>query len=108
MHSIGAIVLHIISVEIFWFERFALDLPTGPEERKIFLLDETDVDAWQWPTPPRQPIAWYFELHDRIRGRTLESIEKWAAADSTREHDGSQRSLRWVLGHVIQAEGVMS
>jgi len=52
MHSIGAIVLHIISVEIFWFERFALDLPTGPEERKIFLLDETDVDAWQWPTPP--------------------------------------------------------
>jgi uncharacterized damage-inducible protein DinB len=104
MHSIGAILLHIISVEIFWFERFALDLPTDPEERKILLVEETDVDAWSWPELPHRPIAWYFELHDRIRARTLESIKKWPAADATRELHDNPRSMRWVLGHVIQHE----
>jgi hypothetical protein len=57
-----------------------------------------------WPAPPRRPISWYFELHDRIRARTLESIKQWPAADATREHNGRPRSMRWVLGHVIQHE----
>jgi uncharacterized damage-inducible protein DinB len=103
-HSIGAIILHIVSVEIFWFERFVLDLPADPEESKLTMADEIDVDAWHWPEPPRQPISWYFELHDRIRARTLESIKNWPPADSTREHDGRQLTMRWVLGHVIQHE----
>jgi uncharacterized damage-inducible protein DinB len=104
MHSIGAIILHIIIVEIFWFERFVLDLPWDSEEVKVLMAEEIDVDAPHWPEPPRRPISWYFELHDRIRARTLESIKKWPAADSTREHDGRQRTMRWVLGHVIQHE----
>ena len=104
MHSIGAIILHIIGVEIFWFERVVLDLPTDPEEKKLLLWDETNVDEWQWPEPPRRPLSWYFELHDRIRARTLESIKKWPPADATLEFDGTQRTMRWVLGHVIQHE----
>jgi uncharacterized damage-inducible protein DinB len=104
MHSIGAIILHIIIVEIFWFERFVLDLPYDQEEMQILMADKIDVDAPHWPDPPRQPLAWYFELHDRIRARTLESIKKWPPADSVREHDGRQRTPRWVLGHVIQHE----
>ncbi len=104
MHSIGAILLHIVSVEIFWFERFALGLPWDPEELKLLMSEEIDVDDWRWPEPPRRPISWYFELHDRIRARTLESIKKWPAADSAKEHGGHQRTMRWVLGHVIQHE----
>lgn len=104
MHSIGASLLHIISVEIIWFERVALDLPFDPEERKLLLMEETEVDEWRWPEPPRRPIAWYFELHDRIRARTLENIKKWPAADVTRDCGGIPRSMRWILGHVIQHE----
>ena len=103
-HSIGAVILHIAAVEIFWFERFALDLPADAEERKLTMADETDVDSWRWPEPPRKPIAWYFELHDRIRARTLEGIKKWPPADSTRDLHGNPRTMRWVLGHVIQHE----
>jgi uncharacterized damage-inducible protein DinB len=103
-HSIGGIMLHIIAVEIFWFERFALDLEWDPEEKELLMVEDTDVDAWRWPEPPRKTISWYFEQHDSIRARTLEGIKKWPAADSAKEHDGSQRTMRWVLGHVIQHE----
>jgi uncharacterized damage-inducible protein DinB len=103
-HSIGGIILHIIAVEVFWFERFALGLPGDPEEGKLLMWEETDVDEWRWHEPHRQPLSWYFELHDRIRARTLESIKEWPPADATKVLDGRPRTMRWVLGHVIQHE----
>ncbi|MGI8924908.1 MAG: DinB family protein [Fimbriimonadales bacterium] len=103
-HSIGGIILHIAITEVFWFERFALDIPWDPEEVNLLMAEEIDVDEWRWPVPPRQPISWYFELQDRIRTRMLESIKRWPPADTAKEHDGRQRTMRWVLGHVIQHE----
>ncbi len=102
MHSIGGIMLHIILVEVMWIERYGLGLDIDPEERKLLMADETDVDEWTWPTPPHQPIAWYFELHDRIRARILESIKKWPAPETAPEW--GEDTMRWVLGHVIQHE----
>ena len=104
LHSIGAIMLHIAFVEIVWFERFALHLPFDPEERKLLMVDETDVDEWQWPVPPRQPLSWYYELHDKIRIRTLENIKQWPEPEATRGEDDDLRTMRWLLGHVIQHE----
>ena len=103
-HSIGGIILHIVGVEIFWFERFALALTPDPEERKLLMADEIDVDEWRWPEPHRKPLTWYFELHNRIRARTLESIKRWPPADTAIERKGEPCTLRWVLGHVIQHE----
>lgn len=103
-HSIGGVVMHIMAVEVFWFEQFVLDLPTDPEELKLTLAKETDVDEGRWPEPPRKPLSWYFEQHDRIRARTLESIKRWPASDSSKALHGSPRTFRWVLGHVIQHE----
>ena len=104
MHSIGAILLHIIAVEIFWFEKFVLDLPYDAVEMKQLMWDETEVDEWRWPAPHRKPISWYFELHDRVRARTLESIKQWPPADAVRGDEERQRTMRWVFGHVIQHE----
>lgn len=104
IHSIGAIILHIAAVEVFWFEQFALGLTGDPDERKLLMAEETDVDTWQWPTPPRQPVSWYFEVHDRIRQRTLEGIKRWPDPDSAKDLHGRPRTMRWVLGHVIQHE----
>ena len=103
-HSIGAAILHIIGVEIFWFERFVLGLAPDPAERQLLMADEIDVDEWQWPEPPRKPLSWYFELQDRVRARTLEGIKNWPAPDATRTLDGHPRTMRWILGHVIQHE----
>ena len=104
MHSIGGIILHIVSVEISWFERFVLGLPADPEERKITMTDETDVDEWQWPVPPRRPLSWYLELQDRVRARILEGIKRWPAPDTALGSGDDKITPRWVLGHVIQHE----
>lgn len=103
-HSIGATILHIIGTEVFWFERFVLQLPADAEERALLMSDEIDVDQWSWPVPPRKPLSWYFELHDRVRARTLEGIKRWPPAETAREHHDRQVTMRWVLGHVIQHE----
>ena len=104
MHSIGGVILEIAAVEVFWFERFALGFAPDPNERKLLMADEIDVDSWKWPAPHRKPISWYFELHDRIRARTLEAVKKWPPADTAIDLHGKPRTLRWVLGHVIQHE----
>ncbi len=103
-HSIGALMLHIIGTEIWWFERVVLDLPFREEDRDVALAAEIDPDNWKWPAPPRKPLAWYFELHNRIRARTLEGIKSWPPADEMREQNGMKASMRWILGHVIQHE----
>ncbi|HLP00110.1 MAG TPA: DinB family protein [Fimbriimonas sp.] len=102
--SIGAIMLHIINVEIIWFERVALEIPPDPNERKLLMADETDVDEAVWPVPHHKPISWYFDLHDQIRARTLERIKEWGHPASTQDLHGDARSMRWILGHVIQHE----
>lgn len=103
-HSIGTIILHIIMVEVYWFEKFVLDLPLDPEEVKLTLWEETDVDEGVWPEPPRKPISWYFEFQDRVRARILESIKKWPPAEATKKGREDEISARWVFGHVIQHE----
>ena len=103
-HSVGAILLHIIWVETYWFEQFALGHSADPEERRLTMKDETDQLAWRWPAPPRKPISWYFAFHDRIRARTLESIKKWPPADTVKQHRIGDVSLRWVFGYVIKHE----
>jgi uncharacterized damage-inducible protein DinB len=104
MHSIGGVILHIVEVEVFWFEQFVLDQTPDQEERALLMADEIDQDSWAWPTPPLKPLSWYFELHDRVRLRTLESIKSWPAPDFEKELGGDPRTMRWVLGHVIQHE----
>lgn len=102
--SIGTILLHIINAEVFWLEKFALDLPDEVEEMKLTMAAEIDPDACQWPVPPNQPLSWYFALHDKVRARTLESVKSWPNADFAKELHGEPRTMRWVLGHVIQHE----
>ena len=104
--SVGALILHIIGIEAFWLERFALGLPADPEERRLTLIDEIDVDAPRWPAPPRRPLSWYLGLHDRVRARTLEGIKaRWPPAEATAlDWEGRPRTMRWALGHVIQHE----
>jgi uncharacterized damage-inducible protein DinB len=102
--SIGAIILHMICVELYWIEQFALDRTIDAEDKKILMWDEIDVDSGKWPTPPAQPIQWYFELQDRYRARVLESIKSLPAADSLIQWGEEPVTPRWVFGHVIQHE----
>ena len=102
--SMGAIMLHIIHVEVAWIERFGLGRTLDPEEDRLLLADEIDVDAGVWPDPPNEPLSWYFELHARLRLRTLEAIKSFPPPETLKESRHGQLSMRWVLGHVIEHE----
>jgi uncharacterized damage-inducible protein DinB len=103
--SIGGILLHMIGVEVFWFEHFVLG-KRDSEDIPVLMSDKIDVDQGVWPDVPAQPMSWYFDLHDRYRARTLESIKQWPAADTLLDREGepNRYTPRWVLGHVIQHE----
>lgn len=102
--SMGAIFQHMMLVELFWLEEFALGTEIDPSLKAQVQWDEIDVDEGIWPNPPAQPLAWYFERQDAIRRRTLDAIKQWPAADTFKPHHGREISLRWVLSHVVQHE----
>jgi uncharacterized damage-inducible protein DinB len=102
--SMGAIVLHMIVAELFWFERFALGSEIDADDKKLLMWNEIDVDNAVWPEVPHEPLAWYLELHDRYRARTLESLKRCPPPGALQELHGDQVSMTWVLGHVIQHE----
>ncbi len=100
-HSIGAVILHMADCEAYWFEEFAAKQERTEEEMKLLLVRETDQDNVKWPAPPNQPIEWYFELHDRIRARSLLAIKSMTPEQI---FPGSRASytLRWIVAHVVE------
>jgi uncharacterized damage-inducible protein DinB len=102
-YSIGALILHLIDAEDFWFCNFVGGQERKPEDSALFLSDELDQYEGQWPAPPEQPIQWYFDLHDRIRIRTFAALQ---GIEPTRQFDRPERNrkytLRWIVAHVLE------
>ncbi len=108
-HSIGAIILHIADAEAYWIEQVIARRERSPEELKLLLSEETDQYVPQWPTLPARPLSHYYEIHDRIRERTLKTLKQYddpEQINTRRRRDGSQweYTLRYVLHHVITHE----
>ncbi len=104
--TIGAILLHMMFVELFWIENFVSGREIMADDAVPLMWDKIDVDKGLWPDPPAEPISWYFAMHDRYRARTLEAIKSWPAADTLLDREGEpwKYTRRWVLSHVIQHE----
>lgn len=102
--SIGSILLHMVDVELYWFEKFALEAEVDKEHWDLLKTFETNVDEDKWPDAYAEPLSWYFALQDRYRERTLETLKCWPAPETFKTRGDGQYSLRWVLGHVIQHE----
>jgi uncharacterized damage-inducible protein DinB len=105
-HSIGGVILHMIDVEAFWIETAALGRERSGEELNELLSQETDPYSFNWVVPPRKPLAYYLELQDRIRSRTLESIKQFPDPATVIHREGwnSTMTLRWILNHVVAHE----
>ena len=101
-HSIGGILLHIAEVESYWVEECSLGREIDPVEAKLYA--EIDQYGGSWPTPPLEPIGYYFDLLDKVRARTLESVKAFDSPEAVRERERETVSLRWVLAHVIEHE----
>ena len=105
-HSIGALILHMVDVEAFWIETVALERERSQEELKELLSDEVDQYAFNWIVPPKKPLAYYYEIQDRIRDRTLQSIRHLPEPSTVIEREGWSYSttIRWILNHVVAHE----
>lgn len=103
-HSIGGLLLHIADVEAYWLYSVATGITRCDEELSGLLSKETQQEKIIWPTPPSEPVEWYFAKHDAIRERTHKTL----LALNDPEHIGVRRetefTLRWLLGHVIAHE----
>ncbi len=103
-HNIGALILHIADAESFWFQEVAAGQHRASEELKTLLSEETDQYAINWPTPPKKPLSWYFEQHDRIRKESRRTIRQLASPEHIGRRGEREFTLRWVLHHVITHE----
>ncbi len=100
-YNIGALLLHMAFAELIWFQGVVADTPVSDEDRARLLTAETDVDAGKWPTPPSEPISFYFDILAEVRGRSL-AILKDADPDAVFQRSRGSVSLRWIIGHIIQ------
>lgn len=101
MHSIGALILHMIDSEQYWLECFAGGKRRTPKENKLFLSKETRQYGPHWPVPPAEPIEWYYELQDRIRARSIETIRN-IEPDRQFDRKDATFTFRWVLAHAVE------
>ena len=103
-HSIGALLLHMGWVEIFWLHEVGSGRPFSEEPVPLLLAppaDQEAVDAVQWPAPPAQPLSWYFAQLDAIRARTRELLQNVSPGDTHVSASTGQRlTMRWLLGYV--------
>lgn len=103
-HSIGGVLLHIAEVEAYWVEVVCLGRVLPAEELKLTMSAEIDQYAGTWPTPPEKPIAAYYDILDKVRTRTLESVKAFEAPDAVRATKWGTMTLSWILAHVIEHE----
>jgi len=91
-------------VEIYWLHIVAAGEEFSEDKQSLLLArpaEQEAVDAVQWPTPPRQPLSWYFAQLDAVRTRTKELLRTASPDDiRTDASNGQQISMRWLLGYV--------
>ena len=102
-HSIGAVILHMIEAEAWWFETVGSGRELAEEELTELMSKETQQYSVSWPTPPAKPLSYFFDLHDRYRARTLETLRKFEAARQVQTGGASLDTftLRWIVNHVV-------
>ncbi len=103
-HSIGGLFLHIADVEAHWLFGVATGTTRCDEELSGLLTNQTNQYALEWPTPPSEPLEWYFALQDSIRERTHKTVLGMNDPEHLSVRRETEFTLRWLLGHVIAHE----
>lgn len=103
-HSIGAILLHIAEVELFWIENVIAGLEPRTDDADVLLSDQINQYDVRWPTPPLRPLGHYGAILESIRKRSRNALR--LAGDPKREIAMGERTVtpEWVISHLIQHE----
>ncbi len=105
-HSIGGELLHIAEVEIWWIHHICCGRPMDPAEMEVLMSAQIQQYEGAWPTPPAEPLAWYYARLDSVRERTLKLLPEITDPEKTYSSEkwGSTFTMRWILSHVVQHE----
>jgi uncharacterized damage-inducible protein DinB len=105
-YSIGGVLLHIAECEVHWFESFLQGKEMDPAEEKLLMCKEIQQYEGKWPTPPKEPLSYYYEILDGVRTRTLETFKSMGDPSAMRanNHGREEVSVGWVLSHVVTHE----
>lgn len=101
-YSIGALMLHMVSCELWWIDHVSLGRPL-PQGYFPMEFDATiRQDEGVWPTPPQEPLEWYYHLQNEARGRVLKSLTELADANRVCYRKEESFTVRWILAHVLE------
>ncbi len=103
-HSIGGLMLHLAEVETHWIETVCCGREMTEAQRDTFLSAHTDPFEGIWPTPPSEPLSYYYAILNDVRSRTLQRVRYFGDPTETRECEWATVTLRWVLAHLIWHE----
>ena len=103
-YNIGAVMFHIAEAEIFWLHDIAAGQPMGEDWQRTFMVEAIDQYEFDWPTPPDEPLDWFYEQLDGVRAKTRELIGAINDPEHVCQRGDRSFTLRWVLHHVIQHE----
>lgn len=99
--SIGCVILHLADSEAYWLETFLTGKRRKQDELRLLLSKETQQYGACWPTPPSEPLEWYFGIQDRVRARVFEGLKGVRAMDQIVRKSGGT-TVRRVIAHVAQ------
>ena len=103
-HSIGMLILHLADVEAYWLHEVASGNPLEDDDLKLFKSEETRQYAGIWPAPPKKPLSWFYEQHDRIRAHTHQLHADRVDPGLLIKQGNRRITLRWLIHHVIHHE----
>jgi len=100
--SIGGNLLHIAGCEWYWLGKF-VNGESEPEEDPAIKYDKIlDQGSHIWPTPPAQPIEWYFKVLADRRAKTIEMIRAHGRPQAVYSGRGSESTYGWIVAHLVE------
>lgn len=99
MHSIGGVLLHVMAWEAWWCEKFLAGGEIEPITASALNLSRFFDFNGKCPSPPQQPLEWYYEQLSQNRERCLLVFENLTPETKVKRGETS-RSALWVYNHL--------
>lgn len=104
MHSIGAVMMHIIETEAQWIHEVLGGRKRPPHERNRQQADATDQWGMRWAPAPLMNWDELLAYHDTIRQQSRTVVDALREPEATAPLGQGSVTLRWVLKHVATHE----
>ena len=98
--SIGGLILHMASCDRYWLQQFVEKVALDQTDPAVAYDSSMDQYIPNWPVPPAEPIAWYFDILDRAREAAFAMIARHG--DSLSEHGEYKETYRWIVAHLVE------